>query len=317
MVKRLVRLADHVFRLSLPLGEGKVNSYLFEGANGYTVVDTGMNDEVTRRNWQELIANGLVIEKVVITHGHPDHIGLARWFQQEIGVPVIYSRNGYEKMKKHHAQWLELSEDDHTPYAFNVKYDGPEIAAKLFYRHMGSGFLEPDQLYVHRDRLMLGDTEYEAIWTPGHAADHFCFWNAELRILISGDMLFADTAPMVPCWTDDDRSPLEDYFRSLEQIGDYPAELVLPGHEHIIHDLGQRIRDLRNAHHFRMQQLLGMMDKEGKTAGQLCRELYGHRHTGTQELLEFYTALSRLMYLQHEGFAESFVHNHRVYFRKV
>ncbi|WP_411342403.1 MBL fold metallo-hydrolase [Paenibacillus sp. WLX1005] len=316
MVKRLVRLADHVYRLALPYGEGTVNSYLFEGKNGYTVMDTGVQDEATRREWKQLRDNGLVIEKVIITHTHPDHIGLAPWFQQEWNVPVICSRNSYELMSTYHRLLEQKQPDDHTPYAFNRKYDGPEIEERQFYRYMGSVWLEPDELYKNHDIVMLGDEPYEAIWTPGHAADHFCFWHAPSKLLIAGDLMFADTAPVIPFWSEEDVNPLEDYFHSLDLIETYPAELVLPGHDHVIHDLHQRIRDIRNAHHFRMQQILGSLTEGRRTAGQLCREIYGTGRPASQELLEFYTALARLVYLRNEGFVESVTEGDKVYFQR-
>lgn len=312
MVKRLVRLAEHVFRLALPYGESTVNSYLFEGTNGYTVMDTGVNDELTRREWTQLRESGLVIEKVIITHCHPDHIGLAAWFQQELNIPVICSRQCYEQMQIYHQHLLQADHD--TLYAFNRKYDGPDLSEKQFYRYLGSTHIKPDQLYDNHDQVILGDEQYEAILTPGHAEDHYCFWHPASRILVSSDMMFADTAPVIPYWLGDQVNPLGDYFQSLDIIQSYAAELILPGHGHVIHDLQQRAEDIRNTHQFRMQQILGELGTESKTAGQLSRDLYGNDRGIMQELLEFYTVLARLMYLQHEGFVQTEKRGDHIYF---
>ncbi len=316
MVKRLVRLAEHVFRLALPYGDGTVNSYLFEGQRGYTVMDTGVHDELTQREWLQLLECGLQIEKVIITHMHPDHIGLAPWFQQELGIPVICSQHTVDLMKRYEVYAKQELSDAHAPYAFNRKYDGPELSERQFYRFMGSIQLEPDGVYRNHDRIILGDEEYEALWTPGHAPDHYCFWHQPSGLLIAADMMFADTAPVVPFWMEEDGNPLSDYFRSLDLIESYPAELVLPGHDHVIHDLGQRARDIRNGHHFRMQQILGHLVHGPRTAGELCIDIYGSDRPVTQELLEFYTSLARLIYLQEEGFVETDERDGKVYFQR-
>ncbi|MDI2588762.1 MBL fold metallo-hydrolase [Psychrobacillus sp. NEAU-3TGS] len=79
---------------------GAVNCYLIEGKNGYTVIDTGTDSKEAKDGWKEVLSSGIIIEKVVLTHTHQDHIGLAKWFQKEVVVPVIVSCLGYEEMKK-------------------------------------------------------------------------------------------------------------------------------------------------------------------------------------------------------------------------
>ena len=95
----LTEVADGIHKLVIkfPKGMGEVNCYLLEGKNGYTVIDTGTNSIEAKEGWEKVLSSGIVIEKVVLTHTHQDHIGLAKWFQQEIGVPVIVSNLGIWK----------------------------------------------------------------------------------------------------------------------------------------------------------------------------------------------------------------------------
>src|SRR4051794_39003718 len=98
----LANVTDGIHKLVIkfPEGMGEVNCYLIEGKNGYTVIDTGTDSIESKVGWRKVLSTGVVIEKVVLTHTHQDHIGLAKWFQQEVGVPVLVSNLGYEEMRK-------------------------------------------------------------------------------------------------------------------------------------------------------------------------------------------------------------------------
>lgn len=78
---------------------GATNCYLLKGEDGYTVIDTGMYSKKAIRLWEEILETGYKIEKVVLTHVHQDHIGLAKWFQQEKGVPIVVANLSYGEIK--------------------------------------------------------------------------------------------------------------------------------------------------------------------------------------------------------------------------
>src|SRR5690606_8774457 len=104
---------------------GEVNSYLVQGKSGVTVIDTGVNNEGTKQVWEQLISDGLQIEKVVLTHTHIDHAGLAAWLQQKAGVPIVLGKRSYEDMR---FKWERLSKhqgDGGKPYAFIFQHGGP------------------------------------------------------------------------------------------------------------------------------------------------------------------------------------------------
>ena len=97
----LKKVADNVYQLKIPIPYdlGSVNGYLIEGSNGYTIVDTGDYTEEAIALWEKVLPKNKPIEKVVLTHAHTDHIGLAGWFQKKYKADVWISRAGFTEIQ--------------------------------------------------------------------------------------------------------------------------------------------------------------------------------------------------------------------------
>lgn len=209
------------FTVKYPSGMGEVNCYLIKGKNGYTVIDTGTNEKEAKQAWKKAIESGLRIEKIVLTHTHEDHIGAASWLQKEYGLPVIVSKLGYKEM---------LHRLKMTTEQFNkliTKYGGP-ILPEGFRDDKSMFEFQPDEFFDKNEQIKLGDHYYKAIWTPGHASDHFCFYNKEKRIMIVGDHILKDVSPVIGLWSGREENPLPKYLDSLESLKDYNVELACP-----------------------------------------------------------------------------------------
>jgi glyoxylase-like metal-dependent hydrolase (beta-lactamase superfamily II) len=297
----LKQMNDQIYRLTLPHYRDTVHSYLIKGAKGFTVMDTGPNLEEARSAWQKLIADGLSIEKVIISHGHADHIGLAAWFQQELKVPVIFSGIGYDEMKEIRRKSRDAAAGGDRPAVFVLQHGGPAIPETKFYEHQLNADFEPDEVYEPGSFLTIGDMRFQAIWTPGHARDQFCFWNEEKRILFSSDHVLDNVSPVIPTWSEQDVNPLQDYFDSLQALKPYEPHLVLPGHGEPIPDLHVRIEELRLGHIHRLEQISDILKKGEQTAAQIALEIYGGDLRGFMVLLVLSSTVSRLNYLRGTG----------------
>src|SRR6478752_528757 len=108
----LMKLTDSIYKLVVryPFGMRELNSYLIRGDNGYTVIDTGSYAKESIEIWEQTISTGLLIEKVVVTHAHPDHLGLAKWFHENHHIPIITSDLSYKEIQKRKNQQNDASE---------------------------------------------------------------------------------------------------------------------------------------------------------------------------------------------------------------
>lgn len=287
-----------------------VNCYLVKGNKGYTVVDTGINTKEAKSSWEKVLDSGIEIEKVVLTHTHQDHIGLAKWFQQVKGVPVYIVELGYKEMVKH-----------------RTNGSGKKLN-QLIKSHGGAGFpgkvqedtfiydFEPDGQIKESDKIKIGDDYYETIWTPGHAPDHFCFYNQEKRIMFAGDHILKDISPVIGLWSGEESDILSEYYNSLELIKKYPSDIVLPGHGETIYQLNERISQLKSRHDHRLEEVFALIKNESKTANQVCQEIYGNQNRALF-LVQFMATLTRLIYLESVGRAEREMLNGEIVFQSV
>ena len=85
-------------RLPLPMALDHVNIYALDDGDGWTIVDTGMGSNKTRGLWRDLMARelgGRPITRVILSHHHPDHVGLAGWFKSEFGAEIWATRTAW------------------------------------------------------------------------------------------------------------------------------------------------------------------------------------------------------------------------------
>lgn len=286
----LEKVAESVLRLkiTLPLRMGDVNCYLFEGKHGYTVVDTGVHTTEAKDAWQEVLNSGLKIEKVVLTHTHQDHIGLARWFQETVGVPIEISDLGYTEMQK----FRNLLAGDQ--FQLLIKAHGaPDNFVRMPIDASIYEF-EPDQFY--KNKVVLGDETYEAILTPGHAPDQYCFYNQDSKLMVVGDHIIKEFSPVIGLWSGEETNVLGDYYQSLESIKGYETDLALPGHGGLIMNFAERVHQIKERHDERLLEVLNAVKEERKHAYQICKEIYGPQKNVS--ISSFMAILTRLIYLE-------------------
>ncbi|WP_068675602.1 MBL fold metallo-hydrolase [Oceanobacillus sp. Castelsardo] len=305
----LTEVTEGIQRLvvTFPMGMGDVNSYLIEGENGYTVIDPGANLDEAIEIWKDVLDTGIKVEKVVITHTHEDHVGLARWFGETHGVPVVIPKIGIKVMEN------ELNQDLEEVKAYIKKYDGPELPD--FYFEDKSIFdFQPDETFENHQQIKLGDDLYETIWTPGHAYDHFCFYNKDKNVLIVGDHVLKDVSPVVGIWGGEEENPLQDYFQSLEIIKGYAPSIALTGHGEPIYHFQKRVEELQVRHEMRLEEVFDTVKDEYKTIRQVCEEIYGTMNI-IINLSAFMAVLTRFIYLENMKRVERKEINGKVLFK--
>src|SRR5207245_1285566 len=194
---RSVEVAPGIFRLELPMPFElrHVNVYLLRDGDAYTLVDTGLQTEESRQVLNQQLAGLKVpikrINRILITHIHPDHFGLAGELRERSGAELIIHRLEVALMEPRYARAEDLVHDVGKWLSLNgVPAEDAEFvkSASMGAREYVS-VVEPDTLLEGAERLPVDDTEIEVVWTPGHSPGHCCFYWPARGVLLSGDHL--------------------------------------------------------------------------------------------------------------------------------
>jgi glyoxylase-like metal-dependent hydrolase (beta-lactamase superfamily II) len=307
---RSVAANIYALRLPLPFALNHVNCYMLQDADGWTVVDAGLNRPEVRAAWQaawaELDIKPSRIRRIVLTHMHPDHFGLGGWLQEQSGAPVLLSPREAEVAR---ITWME----DLTPARATVvdRYMQsagvtPEVAEVILNQqnHLRSlTYPHPQEIEITPPDTMIemGGRRFRPIHAPGHADGQLVFYCAEDRLLLCGDQVLQRITPNIGVWPATEPNPLARYLRSLEQLAEVDVELALPGHYASITDWRGRIAELR-AHHAQRLEAMYAAARAGATALDVSYAVFNYDRFSQHEV-RFAVAetLAHLEYLAEEG----------------
>jgi glyoxylase-like metal-dependent hydrolase (beta-lactamase superfamily II) len=274
--------------LPLPFALRAVNVYLIDGGSkGRVLVDAGLGLPADERALHAGLAEAGVeiadITAVVLTHAHPDHIGLCGAIVAASGAPVYMLGGEDQRM---FLVWGERRDDIVVDLEHLYASNGLPSAYQAAVRTSNAGMrrvlrLPPAESVVRlRDgqELALGGWNVRVLWTPGHADYHCCLLRED-GVLLVGDHVLPRITPNIGLYPRGRRDPLGDYFNSLARIARVPARLTLPGHGRPFVDLEGRAAELRVHHIERSEAILTALRQSelGLTAGELAGPLFGPR----------------------------------------
>ncbi|HEY7347443.1 MAG TPA: MBL fold metallo-hydrolase [Ktedonobacterales bacterium] len=246
-----------VWRITMPLPFALrwANAYLLKGERECCLIDAGLAtpeaEEVMLRGLAAVGITPADLSTIVLTHAHPDHIGLAGKFQQASGAPVLMFGPEGERMlnvwSQHDMRTVEAVEVYYRRHGMPAEESALERGAIAATRRLVT---VPQQVTPLEEgqQVRLAGALYQVIWTPGHADGHICLWREEDRLFVAGDHILPRISPNIGLYPNSRPNPLGDYLASLEKVCDFPAGLVLPGHGAPFRGLAGRARELI-AHH--------------------------------------------------------------------
>jgi glyoxylase-like metal-dependent hydrolase (beta-lactamase superfamily II) len=260
-------VAEDIFRLQIPLPKNPLralNSYVVKGQEQNLLIDTGMRRkeclEAMRAGFEALEIK-LQDTDFIITHFHADHLGLVSELADASSRIYMNApdarhtvaqafRHVFERSARLHGfpeEDLQQALDTHPGFKY-----GPTLPLS---------FTE-----VYNDQVIhCGRYNFRCIETPGHSFGHTCFYEAEHKMLFSGDHVLSDITPNIQAWWDG-WNPLHEYLKSLEKTALLDVDLVLPGHRNIFTDLRGRIEELKEHHDRRAEEVLSILMKGPQTA---------------------------------------------------
>jgi len=273
-----IEVAHGIFwlRMGLPFALNHINLWLLRDRlphphqagvqqEGWTVVDCGIDNPATREAWLQVeqeVLQGLPILRVLVTHMHPDHMGLAHWLCDRWHAPL----------------WMSTSEYQSALLACSGQsnFGGPPTVA-FFTAH---GWTDPEQLaqvqarvgyyasmvpripgtYVRlmeADPVQIGERSWQCTSGFGHSPEHLALHDAQGQVLISGDMLLPSISTNVSVYAmEPDSNPLQLFLDSLDKMAHLPDEtLILPSHGRPFQGASARMAQLRTHHAERLSEL--------------------------------------------------------------
>jgi glyoxylase-like metal-dependent hydrolase (beta-lactamase superfamily II) len=257
-------------RMPLPFVLSHINLWALADGDGWAVVDTGIQTRQTAEGWRTLLAGPLLnkpVTRVMVTHMHPDHVGMAGWLTRKFACRLWITRLEFLTCRVLVADTGREAPDDGVEFYRRAGWDEEAIE---HYRTRFGGFGKgtyklPDSYRRLHDgeRIRIGDHDWFVVVGNGHSPEHACFHCPSLKLLISGDQVLPRITSNVSVFpTEPDADPLNDWLTSLEQIKRRVPDdvLVLPAHNDPFRGLHARLDYLGASHHEALGKLLALLD---------------------------------------------------------
>jgi glyoxylase-like metal-dependent hydrolase (beta-lactamase superfamily II) len=316
-------VADGVrwIRMPLPFVLDHINIWLIrdeiDGRQGWTIVDCGVSREEVKTLWEQIFEqalDGLPVLRVMATHMHPDHLGLAYWLCERWQAPLWISMTDYmtgrlwSRLATAPQEQVKAAGEYAVAHFLRHGLNNPEAQAKIRERGKYYPNLVPDVPASFR-RMMQGDTvkmggrDWQVIVGYGHAPEHVSLYCADLQVLISGDMVLPRISTNVSVFEfEPEANPLPLYLHSL---GAYeplaPDTLVLPSHGRPFKGLHERIAQQQTHHAARLQEVLDACLKAPCSANDIVAVMFARELDAHQLTFALGEALAHLHALYYAG----------------
>jgi glyoxylase-like metal-dependent hydrolase (beta-lactamase superfamily II) len=311
-------------RMPLPFDLDHINLYLIEDydtvtqTEGYALIDTGIGVRKTQEIWDTLLVKlNKPLTKVIVTHMHPDHIGMAGYLVDKYRVPFYMSHSEYFVARALCAGSRGASDwqDDEYLVRCGMSEDYVAHASDNRKKSKGLGHVVLP-IPLQHERLQEGDVitigtadasrdsktdQWQVIIGRGHSPEHVCLYNQQTKVLISGDHVLPVITPNIGVYsTEPNANTLKMYLDTLPQFKKLSEDtLVLPSHKQPFIGLHSRV-DTLIAHHHEHLASLKEFCKEGKTIKQCLPVLFKRELNEHNMFFAIAEAFSHLNYLYFE-----------------
>jgi glyoxylase-like metal-dependent hydrolase (beta-lactamase superfamily II) len=303
-------------RMPLPFALDHINLWLLRdrdeaGREGWAIVDCGIASDTTRAAWEQVFTNelqGLPVLRVIVTHMHPDHIGLAHWLTERFGVRLWISATDFNAARLASQSTTGFGGEAAAAFMASHGLADPEAVDKVRKRSNYYASMVP-QVPVRFRRLMdgavlrIGEHDWTCHAGYGHAPEHISLHSRALGVLISGDMVLPRISTNVSVIDlEPEADPLPLYLDSIARMRALPADtLVLPSHGKPFRGLHARIGQLAAHHDERFADLRTACAHEPQTAASLLPVLFRRPLDLHQTTFAMGEAIAHLHALWHRG----------------
>lgn len=307
-------VAPGIWKITVPIPFPlrTVNVYALIGKDGWAMVDTSMGTPDTREAlWKGLDQVGLRIEDlrtIVLSHHHPDHVGLSAELQEQSGA-AVYMHPIDEaairviwagKMPERFGRVSQFfGQHGMPPTDFWFTQVEPDVMRNIIR-------VPPHEVFTLVDdgaSITVADEQYRVIWTPGHSDGQICLFRERDGVFMAADHVLPRITPNIGLYSEKDRpNPLGDYLDSLAKVAPLPASIVLPGHGEPFSDLAGRTAEIIHHHEEREGHILSLLEEKPQHAYQVAEQLFGHRWSNSEA--RRMAVAETLSHLEHLRFGE-------------
>jgi glyoxylase-like metal-dependent hydrolase (beta-lactamase superfamily II) len=314
-------------RMGLPFALNHINLWLLrdeiDGKSGWTVVDCCIDKPESRAQWQQIFdtqLEGLPILRVICTHMHPDHIGLAHWLCDTWKVPLWISATDYNVARNLSAAASNVGGQAAADFYASHGLVDPESVAKIkartgYYSGLVPAVPQSYRRIMDGDMISIGGKDWRCISGYGHAPEHIALYCEDLGTLISGDMVLPRISTNVSVFDlEPEGDPLKLFLGSIKKYLALPATtLVLPSHGKPFTGMHQRIAQLQNHHADRLDEVMQACAAQPCSGADIVPIMFKRELDLHQMTFAIGEAVAHLHILWYEGKLQRRLDSHGIY----
>jgi glyoxylase-like metal-dependent hydrolase (beta-lactamase superfamily II) len=283
-------LPDDILQVQIPLpfALNLVNAYLIRDGGGWTLVDTGLVWAQSEETWRALFHAGTLrpraIQRIIVTHHHPDHFGMAGWLQRRIREdggqtpPILMTAREWESARR---IWVQSDGRD-AEIAAQLMAGGvpPDLSAAVVAgiednRAMTRPHPDGVEIVEQGETLKIGARRLRVCVEAGHADAQMLLYGADDRLMLCADHVLMRITPVIGRFPDTEPHPLRRFLASLRRLRDLDVRLALPGHKALITNWRGRIDELLAHHDARLNAIAAAVaSQDGATVYDAARAIF-------------------------------------------
>lgn len=287
----------------LPWALDHVHCYAIADADGWTLVDAGLDGPATTSGWERALAElgSPQVGRLVITHYHPDHIGAGAALAELTGAPEVVQGRIDELVAR--SAWGDQQDLGAFERYLCLHGMPPEAAAgsRLEEGRIGVRLPVPTRLVDEGDALEIAGETFRVLVLPGHADGHIALFGERTGRLFGGDVILEEITPNVGRWEDTRPDPLGRYLRSLDRLAELRPAVAFSGHRRPVEDVLRRAAELRAHHEGRLAAIEAILQAGAKSAWEVAVGVWGDALGFHERRFALVESVSHLERLEAEG----------------
>lgn len=300
-------------RMPLPMKLDHVNIYALNEGDHWTIIDTGFSSKTSKKIWKQVMEGplgGKPIGRVLVTHHHPDHVGLAGWFQTEFGAELLTTRTAWLTARMLTLDVQTTSSDESLQFYRAAGMDADMLAKRSAERPFNfADVVDPLPVGYTRikqdDQITMGGRVWDVHIGNGHAPEHATLWSRDDNLIIAGDQILSSISPNIGVYaTEPMADPIGEWLEACERLAVLarPDHLVLGGHKLPFTGLPKRMEQLIENHHSGLRRLRDYIESP-KSASECFPTLFKRTIGEAEYGLALVEAVSHLSHLHQTGLA--------------